>query len=118
MPFNLKRAMFLSALAAGIALSVGAPNAQAKTATIHAPKGFVKVSDALKNPAMAFIPGLGVLYVNPSTLAQGGPFLDYDKAGHLLGATYMIPLSALSAKKDFDNLGSAIAGMKVDHTDI
>jgi hypothetical protein len=84
----------------------------------HPPKGFVKVSDALKNPGMAWIPGLGTLYIDPSTLAQGGPFLGYDKKGHLVNVTYMFPLKALNEHHDFTNLGTSVMGLKIDHTDV
>lgn len=82
------------------------------------PKAFVKVSDALKNPGMAWIDGLGTLYVNPATLAQGGPFLGYDKKGRLVNVTYMFPLKAINGRHDFNNLGSAVKGLKIDHTDV
>ena len=34
-----------------------------------------------------FLPGLGTLYVNPSTLPEG-PFLAYDHAGKLVSTIY------------------------------
>lgn len=81
------------------------------------PAHFVKVSDALKNPAMAFIPGLGTLYVDPKTL-PAGPFFGYDKAGKLVNVTYMVPLKDLNAHKEWMNAGKAAKGLAVDHTDI
>jgi hypothetical protein len=111
---------FLTALAT-VALIGFAGQAQAASgadAMNHPPKGFVKVSDALKNPGMAWIPGVGTLYIDPSTLAQGGPFLGYDKKGHLVNVIYMIPLKALNEHKSFTDLGGAVAGLKVDHSEI
>src|SRR4051812_25898274 len=95
----------LSSLAVGAAFALGslaiAPGAaQAAGAGIEtkAPAGFVKVSDALKNSAMAFIPGLGTLYVDPKTL-PAGPFLGYDKQGKLVNVTYMLPTADLEKNK-------------------
>jgi hypothetical protein len=109
------KTILAAALAVGL-LATAAP-AMADIQT-KPPKGFVKVSDALKNPGMAWIPGVGTLYIDPATLAQGGPFLGYDKKGRLVNVTYMVPLKLLNAQHDFTNLGTAIAGLKVDHTDI
>jgi len=43
-----------------------------------------------------FLPGLGTLYVNPSTLPEG-PFLAYDHAGKVVSTVYMIPLKDLDS---------------------
>ena len=63
-----------------------------------APPGgdYKKVSELVKPPD--FLPGLGTLYVNPSTLPEG-PFLAYDHAGKLVSTIYMIPLKDLDAQK-------------------
>jgi hypothetical protein len=61
------------------------------------------------------IPGLGTLYVDPTTL-PAGPFLGYDHRGMLVSSVYMIPLSALNAHKAFPDL--KIAQERVDHVDI
>jgi hypothetical protein len=109
----------LFAALTAVALMAGpAFAADGHAALNHAPKGFVKVSDALKNPNMAWIPGLGTLYIDPATLSQGGPFLGYDKQGHLTNVTYMISLADLNAHKNFNNLGTSMSGLKIDHTDI
>ena len=114
----------LATLAVGGALIVGgmtlgASAAEAARAGIETrpPGGFVKVSDALKNPAMAFIPGLGTLYVDPKTL-PAGPFLGYDKAGRLVNVTYMLPSADLEKNKSWPNLGAAVKGLAVDHTEV
>lgn len=118
----MKRLASQAGLAA--ALIVGATSAL--TAPAHAaaadlmhrpPAGFVKVSDALKNPAMAFVPGLGTLYVDPKTL-PAGPFLGYDKNGVLVNVTYMLPSAELEKNKSWPKLGTAVSGLKVDHTEV
>lgn len=81
------------------------------------PAGFVKVSDALKNPGMAFVPGLGALYVDPKTL-PAGPFLGYDKKGELVNVTYMLPAAELEKNAAWPSLGTAVSGLKVDHTEV
>lgn len=80
-----------------------------------APPGgaYKKVSELVKLPD--FLPGMGTLYVDPSTL-PAGPFLAYDKQGTLVSSTYMIPMKDLEARKKFDNL--AVAKEKVDHVDL
>lgn len=62
-----------------------------------------------------FIPGLGQLFVDPSTL-PAGPFLGYDHDGVLVNTTYMIPLSVMTADMNLTSL-KAPAG-EVDHVDI
>ena len=80
-----------------------------------APPGgaYKKVSELVKLPD--FLPGLGTLYVNPSTLPQG-PFLAYDHAGKLVSTIYMVPLKDLDSQKAFADL--AAHGGKVDHVTI
>lgn len=62
---------------------------------------YKKVSGLVALPD--FIPGMGTLYVNPSTL-PAGPFLAYDRTGHLVSTIYMIPLKDMQAKKKFESL--------------
>lgn len=62
-----------------------------------------------------FLPGLGTLYVDPTTL-PAGPFLAYDHKGRLVSTVYMIPLKALDAKQSFDSLKAY--GDRVDHVDL
>jgi hypothetical protein len=80
-----------------------------------APPGgkFQKVSALVALPD--FLPGMGMLYVDPQTL-PAGPFLAYDRDGKLVSSIYMIPLKDLEAHKAFSNLGSAKE--KVDHVDL
>lgn len=81
----------------------------------HAPPGgaYKKVSELVKLPD--FLPGLGTLYVNPSTL-PAGPFLAYDHQGKLVSTIYMIPLKDLSERKKFDDLPAP--GGRVDHVSL
>lgn len=81
-----------------------------------APPGgkYKKVSSLVKLPD--FLPGLGTLYVDPATL-PAGPFLAYDREGHLVSTVYMIPLKEINDHKAFNNLAVA-EGQKVDHVDI
>lgn len=115
----MKKTMFCALTAATLIGFAGQAQAASGTdAMNHPPKGFVKVADALKNQGLAWIPGIGTLYIDPSTLAQGGPFLGYDKKGHLVNVVYMIPLSALTEHKSFTNLGGSVSGLKVDHSEV
>ena len=109
---------------AGIVLALGAllvggafqaADAQMDHGEMMAPPGgaYKKVSSLVELPD--FIPGIGVLYVDPATL-PAGPFLAYDREGHLVSTVYMIPLEALNDQQTFDNLGAADA--KVNHVDV
>jgi hypothetical protein len=57
-----------------------------------------------------YIPGQGILYVQPRTVPVG-PLLAYDKAGHLISTMYMVPIRDLRAHRDFEDLVVA-PGMK------
>lgn len=82
----------------------------------HMPPGapYQKVSTLVELPD--FVPGVGILYVNPATL-PAGPFLAYDRSGDLVSTVYMIPLKAMNDHKSFDRLLTG-AGRPVDHVDI
>lgn len=69
-----------------------------------APPGepYARVSELV--PLPDFLPGLGTLFVNPSTL-PAGPFLAYDHDGKLSATVYMIPLEALRKGTAYDDLG-------------
>lgn len=79
------------------------------------PPSFKKVSSLVKLPD--YLPGLGVLYVDPSTLPVG-PFLGYDKDGKLVNITYMVPLKDFESHKNMPDLGANLGDQKIDHTDI
>jgi hypothetical protein len=77
------------------------------------PSNYKKVSALV--PLPDFVPGLGTLYVDPSTL-PAGPFLAYDRQGRLVSSVYMIPIKDITAHKAFNDL--AAAKEKVDHVDM
>ncbi|HXH08390.1 MAG TPA: peptidoglycan-binding protein [Alphaproteobacteria bacterium] len=82
---------------------------------LKAPPGgeYRKLSSLAQLPD--YLPGLGTLYVDPTTL-PAGPFLAYDRQGNLVSSVYMIPLRDLRAGKPFNSL--AVAKMTVDHVDM
>lgn len=94
-----------------LATLIAAPAAAQSDGPPIAP--FQKVSDLVDLPE--FLPGMGILYVDPATL-PAGPFLAYDRDGSPLSTVYMIPLSALDGSRDFDGL--ATAGLPVDRVDV
>ncbi|NGM86949.1 hypothetical protein G5B35_06440 [Parapusillimonas sp. SGNA-6] len=71
------------------------------------------VSSLVKLPD--FLPGMGQLFVDPSTL-PAGPFLAYDHDGKLVSTIYMLPLSQMKPGMMLDNLKAA--GGPVDHVDV
>ena len=77
------------------------------------PSNYKKVSTLVSLPD--FLPGLGTLYVDPTTL-PAGPFLAYDRQGNLVSSVYMIPIKDITAHKAFNNL--IAAKEKVDHVDM
>ncbi len=97
-----------------VVLAGGAGGASAQAQMTAPPAGFQKVSALV--PLPDFLPGLGTLYVNPKTL-PAGPFLGYDRQGHLVSTVYMVPLKDIEAHKKFDDLDVA-KDMKVDHVDM
>lgn len=103
------------AVVAALALAAAPAWAAGNEHRPKVPPKFKEVSTLVKLPS--FLPGLGSLYVDPATLPVG-PFLGYDRSGKLVNVTYMVPLADLSAKKNFDDLGTVVKGTKIDHTDI
>ncbi|MER3479122.1 MAG: hypothetical protein C4327_01170 [Meiothermus sp.] len=69
------------------------------------PAPYANVSEALKGALPNFIPGLGTLYVDPTTLPEG-PFLAYDKAGSLVKVVFMVPLKNLNDQKKYVDIGT------------
>ena len=99
------------AMFAGLLVAIpGAARAQQ-----HEPPGaaYQKVSALV--PLPDFIPGMGTLYVDPTTL-PAGPFLAYDHQGKLVSTIYMIPLKDMNAKKAFTGL--KVGTERVDHVDV
>jgi hypothetical protein len=101
------------------ALFTGDPTPSTSDATqipsLQAPPGgdYKKLSSFAQLPD--YFPGLGTLYVNPSTL-PAGPFLAYNRQGNLVSSVYMIPLKDLRAGQAFNTL--PVGKAKVDHVDI
>lgn len=95
-------ALGLIAFTAGSAMAAGVEKAPP-------PESYKKVSTLVKLPD--FLPGLGILYVDPETL-PAGPFLAYDKSGSLVSTIFMIPLADLDAEKKFE---LQAPGGSVDH---
>lgn len=91
-------------------LSFAVP-AAAQTSTPSVP--FQKVADLVDLPE--FLPGVGILYVDPATL-PAGPFLAYGRDGTLVSTIYMLPLAALNERVDFEGL--ATGGAAVDRVDV
>jgi hypothetical protein len=101
-------------LAPALALTLAVHAAPARAQTTAPPGGdYKKVSSLVALPD--FLPGLGTLYVKPSTL-PAGPFLAYDRDGKLVSSVYMIPLKDIEAHKAFNHL--VAAQEKVDHVDM
>jgi hypothetical protein len=99
----------------GLALAVLATVGCASTMAQQTapPSNYKKVSTLVSLPD--FLPGLGTLYVDPTTL-PAGPFLAYDRQGNLVSSVYMIPIKDITARKAFNNLTAAKE--KVDHVDM
>ena len=110
----MKRVAFtaiVGAISAGMLFA--SPNTAA--AQSKAPPGGAYQQVSKLVPLPDFLPGLGTLYVDPTTI-PAGPFLAYDHQGKLVSSIYMIPLSDMNAHKGFSNL--QIAQERADHVDI
>ncbi len=114
--------MALTSLLAGCGTDTRTAQETATSATaapagipMQAPPGgsYRKVSELVKLPD--FLPGLGTLYVDPTTL-PAGPFLGYDRSGRLVNTVYMVPVADLQARRKLDDLPAP--GGRVDHVDM
>lgn len=80
------------------------------------PAPYARVSSLV--PLPDFIPGLGTLFVDPSTLPVG-PFLAYDREGSLVALVFMVPLDDLNARRQWTELISSVTGwFPVQHVDL
>jgi hypothetical protein len=79
------------------------------------PANFKKVSSLVQLPD--YLPGMGTLYVNPSTLPYG-PYLGYDRQGKLVDVIYMVPIKDFDEHKVINDLGKDLPGLRVNHVDI
>jgi len=96
--------------------SVGSARAKKPNVMTAPPPDFKEVSTLVNLPS--YLPGMGMLYVNPSTLPVG-PFLGYDKTGkRLVNITYMVPMKDFESHKNLSDLGANLGDLKIDHTDI
>lgn len=84
--------------------------------TIVPPGGQYQRVSVLFPPFPDYLPSQGTLYVNPRTL-PAGPFLAYDKQGHLVATMYMIPIRDFETHKPYKELG-ALPGMKPVRTEM
>lgn len=103
--------MFRSFIAATAILAAVSGCAAAAGSQTGTPPGdeYKKVSTLVALPD--FIPGMGTLYVQPSTL-PAGPFLAYDRDNRLVSTIYMVPLKDMEAHKKFDHLAVGDADVK------
>ncbi len=115
----MRRTMLAGAILASailVLVSVGTARAKKPSVMTAPPANFKEVSTLVNLPS--FVPGLGMLYVNPSTLPVG-PFLGYDKTGKkLVNVTYMVPIKDIESHKNLTDLGADLGDLKIDHTDI
>jgi hypothetical protein len=74
---------------------------------------FVKVGEVVRFPD--FLPGLGKLYVQPSTMPIG-PYYGYDRQGNLVCTVYMVPIRIFNDHEARTNLLGT--RLPVDHVDL
>ncbi len=103
-----------SILAFGLVVLAGCAGHMSHRGMMAPPGGDYQKVSALV-PLPDYLPGLGTLYVNPKTLPVG-PFLGYDKAGHLVNSIYMVPIKDIDAHKKFEDLG--VAPMKPERVEL
>jgi len=114
---NARRALLLH----GLGLLVAGALSQAKAQDLSVappPAPYVGVAEIL--PLPEFIPGAGALYIDPAN-APVGPWLSYGADGNLLEVLFMVPLSAMTASENWDNLATGLLaqiGTAVDHVDV
>ena len=89
------------AIVGGLAATQALAQDQASSNQGPPPAPYAQVSELAELPE--FIPGLGMLYVDPATLPVG-PFLAYDRDGALSATVYMPPLADLESGTAFDDL--------------
>jgi hypothetical protein len=83
----MKRLAFI-ALAVGAGLMLARPRMAAAQSSAPPGGAYKMVSSLVALPD--FVPGLGTLSVDPSTL-PAGPFLAYDQKGKLVSSIYIDP---------------------------
>lgn len=108
-----KLAILAASALVGCTMTASAHGPDASVAKAPPAAPYQQVSKLV--PLPDFIPGIGQLFVDPSTL-PAGPFVAYDRDGKLVSTIYMIPIADLNPDKSFDNL--KVPGRTVDHVDI
>ncbi|MFT0849515.1 DUF5602 domain-containing protein [Achromobacter sp. F4_2707] len=110
----MNKPLLLGAAVLALAPAFGA-YAHTASAVSKAPPAepYKEVSSLVQLPS--FIPGMGQLFVDPSTL-PAGPFLAYDRDGKLVSTIYMIPTAQMTPQMHLDNL--LAPGGHVDHVDM
>jgi len=111
----MNRSLTILGAAALVLSPVLAAHAHDASPVAKAPPGYPykEVSTLVKLPT--FIPGMGQLFVDPSTL-PAGPFLAYDHDGKLVSTIYMVPTAQMTPQLHLDDLASP--GGFVDHVDM
>lgn len=85
--------------------TVSTPRANAGVSIKEPPGGsYVKACTIASLPC--FFPGLGTLYVQPTTL-PAGPFQAYDRNGELVSTIYMVPVADIEGHDKLDGLESS-----------
>ena len=100
----MNKILFAGVLALAVA---SAQSAWSGNASKTKPAGGAYKAVSTLVPLPDHIPGIGSLFVDPTTL-PAGPFAAYDKTGALVSSVYMIPLEDMNAQKKFSGL--AVAG--------
>lgn len=77
--------------------------------------GYESVTKLTNNAFPPFYPGLGAVYVRAKTLPVG-PFLTFDRKGHLVSTVYMLSLEDMNGHKKFEATGTR--SPRVDHVTI
>ncbi len=113
MPFNARFTIRPITLAAAVLLASLSLDGTALAQEASPAAPFQKVSALV--PLPDFVPGLGILYVDPGTL-PAGPFLAYGRDGRLVSTVYMLPLATFERHEGWAGLSAAKAA--VDHVDV
>ena len=113
------RRVLLPAMVAGLVVASLVAGSWAAAAhgvtTAPPPAPYARVSQLV--PLPDFIPGVGTLFVDPSTLPVG-PFLAYNRQGSLVALVFMVPLEDMNAHARWTDLAAAISWFPVQHVDL
>jgi len=101
-----RRGLTVSVLAVGLVALAGCAGQEVAPAAVTPPGPHYQRVSVVFPPFPEYLHGMGTLYVDPSTL-PAGPFLAYDRQGHLVATMYMIPIRDFETHKDLVDLGVA-----------